>query len=317
MRMTFIFCTLILSPPLAGCGDAGNQAYQGYVEGEYVLIAAPDSGWLTRIAVTSGQRVSEGDLLFSLEDTRERAGRDAAFARLTEAAARLDNLLKGRRPEEISVIDQQIMAADANVRFAAAEYARQQQLAKTDVGARRKLEETRAAQRAAAARLEELRAQRGVALLPGREDEITAAKAAAAASQAQLAEAGYRLDQRTARARVGGVIEDIVRREGELVPAGGVVIAMLPPANVKLRFFIPETALAAFSLGKSVTIRCDSCPDNLTAKISFISSEAEFTPPVIYSVGNREKLVFLIEAKPSVYGAYLRPGLPVDVRLQP
>ncbi len=317
MKNIHSICSLIIIAMLSGCGDAGDQSYQGYVEGEYVLIAAPDRGWLTQLAVENGQHVKEGDLLFVLEATREQAGHDAAAARVAEATARLENLTKGRRIEEITVIDQQIKAAEANVSFAAAEYQRQRQLVKTDVGARRKLEEARAAQRTAAARVAEIKAQRGVALLPARDDEIAAARAAAAASHAQLAEADWRLDQRRIRARVAGVVENTLRRTGELVPAGGAVVSLLPPENVKLRFFVPEMQIAELRLGKSVAVSCDSCPDNLTASISFISNEAEFTPPVIYSVGNREKFVFMVEAKPSAYGSYFRPGLPVDVRLSP
>lgn len=317
MKAFHSICGLILCVALAGCDGDADQTWQGYVEGEYVLVAAPDSGWLTQTAVKNGQSVEPGDLLFTLEDTREQAGHDMAVARLAESQARLENLTKGRRAEEVSVIDQQIRAAEANLRFASSEQDRQMKLAKTDASARRRFEEARAIRATAAARLSELQAQRDVALLPARDDEIAAAQAAVAASRAQLAEAGWRLDQRRIKARVGGVIEDTLRRAGEFVPAGGVVISMLPPENVKLRFFVPETSLAALQPGKTVTVSCDSCPDELAAAVSFISSEAEFTPPVIYSVGNREKLLFLVEATPSVYGSYFRPGLPVDVRLTP
>lgn len=317
MRRIYLFCLLMIAPALAGCGDASDQTWQGYVEGEYVLVAAPESGWLTEVKVANGQNVKEGDELFVLDPVREQAARDAAAARLAEANARLDNLSKGRRAEELSVFDPQISAAEANLRFASAEYDRQQQLAKTDASARRMLEQARAAQRTAAARLEELRLSRNVANLPAREDEIAAAAAFVEASKAQLAEAEWRLEQRRVRARVSGMVEDIMRRAGEFVPAGGAVVSLLPPQNVKLRFFVPETRLAELRPGQSVAVSCDACPDGLSASISFISSQAEFTPPVIYSRENREKLVYMIEAKPSVPGDYLRPGLPVDVRIAP
>ncbi|MSP42132.1 MAG: HlyD family efflux transporter periplasmic adaptor subunit [Alphaproteobacteria bacterium] len=317
MKARHIVCTLILSVVLSGCGAPSGQTWLGYVEGEYVLLAAPGSGWLIEVNVENGQKVIEGDLLFVLESAQEQAAKDAAAARLAEANARLENLTKGRRAEELSVFDPQIGAAEANLRYASAEYARQQQLAKTDASARRNLEAARAAQRTAAAKLEELRLSRNVALLPARDDEIAAATALAEAGRAQLAEADWRLDQRRIKARVSGTVEDTMRRAGEFVPAGGAVVSLLPPQNVKLRFFVPETRLAELGLGKSVSAACDSCPAELTAKISFISSQAEFTPPVIYSRENRRKLVYLIEAKPSVPGTYLRPGLPVDIRIAP
>ncbi|MEQ1888201.1 MAG: HlyD family efflux transporter periplasmic adaptor subunit [Alphaproteobacteria bacterium] len=317
MKIAHIFRLLSLPLLLSGCGRTDDQTWQGYVEGEYVLVAAPEGGWLTKVAVVNGQTVNQGDPLFDLEASREQAGQDAAAARVAEAAARLENLTKGKRAEELTVIDEQIRAADANLRFATAELDRQQKLSKSDASARRRFEEARSVRAMAAAKLGELKAQRNVALLPARDDEIAAAQAAAAASRAQLAEAAWRLDQRRIIARAGGVIEDTLRRTGEFVPAGGAVISLLPPENLKLRFFAPEAQLAQLQVGKSVAFRCDSCPANLTAVVSFISSEAEFTPPVIYSKTNRNKLVFLVEAKPSVYGAYLRPGLPVDVQAAP
>ncbi|MGK2871800.1 MAG: HlyD family secretion protein, partial [Alphaproteobacteria bacterium] len=151
MKAFHLICGLILCVALTGCDGAADQTWQGYVEGEYVLVAAPDSGWLTQTAVKNGQNVKQGDLLFTLEDTREQAGRDMAVARLAESQARLENLTKGRRAEEVSVIDQQIRAAEANLRFASSEQDRQMKLAKTDASARRRFEEARAVRATAAA----------------------------------------------------------------------------------------------------------------------------------------------------------------------
>jgi HlyD family secretion protein len=88
---------------------------------------------------------------------------------------------------------------------------------------------------------------------------------------------------------------------------------LLPPQNLKVRFFVPEEARAKLAVGTVVAMRCDGCPANLRARVTFIASDAEFTPPVIYSVGSREKLVWMVEAVPE--GAVLSPGQPVDVTL--
>lgn len=310
-RAAIVFGTLLL----AACGN-GTPQFQGYVEGDYVIVAAAEGGWVEKVAVTEGNTINPGDLLMSLEATRERAQRDAAAARLKEAEARLANISTGKRSEEIAVIDASIREASANLTLAESELQRQERLVSTGTGSRQRLDQTRATRASAAARLAELKQQREVALMPARNDELAAAAAAVEAAKAGLAEAEWRLSEREIRARVGGIVEDVLRETGEFVPPGGALVSLLPPENVKLRFFVPEARLAELKPGMPVAIACDGCPDGLTATISFIAPQAEFTPPVIYSVDQREKLVFLIEAKPAP-GVTLRPGQPVDVSLAP
>jgi HlyD family secretion protein len=301
---------------LTACGEDSGPQYQGYVEGEFVLVGPPESGWITSVDISRGDQVKEGDLLFTLESTREEAQRNAAAARVVETQSRLDNLLKGKRVEEIAVIDEQIKEAEANLRFATEELERQERLSKTNAGAKRSLEQARSAQASATARVRELKGQREVATLPARPDEIEAARAMVKAAEASLAEAEWRFAQRRISARVAGTVEDTMRRTGEFVPAGSPVVSLLPPQNIIVRFFVPETAVSQLRLGQAVTIACDGCPQEAQGAVSFIASDAEFTPPVIYSVENREKLVFLVEAKSNGLSA-LRPGLPVDVRVVP
>jgi HlyD family secretion protein len=106
-------------------------------------------------------------------------------------------------------------------------------------------------------------------------------------------------------------------REGEWVAAGSPVVRLLPPGNVKLRFFVPETAAGYLKPGRNVSIGCDGCGAGVPAVVSYVSNEPEFTPPIIYSNETRAKLVFLVEARPSVENAArLRPGQPVSVTLQ-
>jgi HlyD family secretion protein len=114
------------------------------------------------------------------------------------------------------------------------------------------------------------------------------------------------------RAPLAGRVEQIYRRPGEFAPAGQPVIALLAPENIKLRFFAPQNMLAKLKLGQTVRISCDGCAKPIDARISFIASEPQFTPPVIYSIEQRDKLVYLVEAKP-VGAQSLRPGQPIDV----
>jgi HlyD family secretion protein len=91
-------------------------------------------------------------------------------------------------------------------------------------------------------------------------------------------------------------------------------MSMLPPGNLKLRFFAPERVLQDVKYGATVNVSCDGCEQGLTATVSFIASSAEYTPPVIYSLDERAKLVFLIEARPQ-FPEKFRVGQPVTVTL--
>jgi HlyD family secretion protein len=142
------------------------------------------------------------------------------------------------------------------------------------------------------------------------------AEAALRTAQARLNSAQTRLTRRKMFSPVTGSVQQIYYRVGELVPAGKPIVALLPPANLKVRFFVPEAMLPKLSIGEPVTISCDGCDKGLTAKISFIARSSEFTPPVIYSVEERSKLVFLIEARPE-RPERLRVGQPVSVTLGP
>jgi len=150
-----------------------------------------------------------------------------------------------------------------------------------------------------------------------RPDEIRAAEAQAAAAKQSLAQADWRLRQKSVASNVAGVVVDTLFVRGEWVPAGAPVVSLLPPANVKARFFVPESKLGAMKVGQGVKLACDACGAPIDAKVTFIAPQAEFTPPVIYSKDNRAKLVFLVEARPAEGdAARLHPGQPVDVSLQ-
>jgi HlyD family secretion protein len=259
--------------------------------------------------------VTVGQKLFRLEARRETAQRDQAKARLDEAESRLSNMLTGKRADELKAIEAQIAQAEANLALGRRELARQQELATSPAANPRTLDQARATAAAEQARLAELQAQLRVARLPAREDEIAAAKAQMDAAAAELAEAEIKLGDRTIAARAAGRVERLVRRTGELAPVGGAVVSLLPPETVHARIFVPEAALAQLHVGTRLAIACDGCPRDLSAQVTFVAGEAEFTPPVIYAVESRQKLVYLVKAKPSAAG--LKPGQPVEARLLP
>jgi HlyD family secretion protein len=307
---------LIALAAAMGLGGGGPLQVQGYVEGEYVYIASPVAGRLQTLQVARGAQVAAGAPLFRLDPSSEQPARDDAAARLAQAEATLANLRKGKRPSELEAIRAQLAQANAMLQLSAAELRRQEHLIATHVASRESLDEASAAHERDTARVAELQAELDTAQLGARADEIQAAEAAVTAARAQLAQADWRLDQLSQTARQAGLVVDTLYRPGEWVAAGAPVVQLLPPANVKIRFFVPEPRLATIAVGDEVQVHCDACAPNLSAVISYISPDAEYTPPVIYSREMRSKLVYLVEAKPREPGA-LRPGQPVDVILAP
>jgi HlyD family secretion protein len=149
----------------------------------------------------------------------------------------------------------------------------------------------------------------------GRDREIEAQRAAVAAARAAVGMAEWRLAQRTVTAPVGGRVADVLAQPGETMAAGAPVVSILPPENIFVRFFVPETALSGLQRGDRVSFGCDGCPRELAGTISFISPTAEYTPPVIYSESTPAKLVYRIEARPKPdQAAFFNPGQPIDVR---
>jgi len=150
----------------------------------------------------------------------------------------------------------------------------------------------------------------------GTQKDLDQATAVLRDAQARLNSSQTRLSRRQVFSPVTGTIQEVYYRPGEMVPAGRPVVSILPPGNIKVRFFVPEPALPSIDYGDTIRIRCDGCAADLTAHISFIAKQSEFTPPVIYSLDERSKLVFLVEALPDTPSA-LRVGQPVDVSLVP
>ena len=308
---------LIFLLALVACTGEEPRRYQGYAEGEYVRVAAPFSGTLQLLAVKRGAQVKAGDALFALEQENEAAARREARERLQNAEAQLANLQKGKRPTEIEAIRAQLAQAEAALQLSATQLKRQEQLVAQNFIARERLDEARAAHERDTQHVAELRAQLATAQLAARPDEIKAAAHNVEAARAALAQAQWKLDQKSVEAPVAGLVQDTYFVTGEWVTANQPVVSLLPPENVKVRFFVEERRLGAVRIGQKLAVSCDGCPAPVAAEVSFISPQAEFTPPVIYSRQERAKLVFLVEARPAPGdAAKLHPGQPVEVRFQ-
>ena len=270
MKRISIFVLLLL----AACGRNDDTAWLGYGEGDNAFIAAPQAGWVSSLHVERGAYVHRGDLLFTLDDTAQRASRDQAQATLQTAKASLAQ-------------------EEANLAYTQQQLTRQSGLARAHAGTPTDLDLAQSNHRQSQARIAQLQSQ-------------------IQQMQAQLAGADYSLNQRDVVAQTEGRVQDIYFRPGEYVPPSTPVLSVLPPRNVYVRFFVPETQFSKMHIGQKVRVTCDGCKP-MEAEISFIAQQEEFTPPVIFSQDNRDKLVFKLEARVPG-GMKLNPGQPVEVR---
>lgn len=316
MRVAGAACLLSLVALAGACGDRAAMLLNGYVEGEFVLVASPYGGTLARLAVARGDEVKRGDPLFAIDDSLERAAVDEAQARVLAARARIENLSASRRVAEIDALKQQAAAARASHALSEETLRQQQRLHAQGFVSEAGLDAARSTRDRDAAQLAQAQAQvRNAGESIGREPEIAAARAELEAARAVREQAATRVEQKAPRAPDDARVADTYFRVGESVPAGAPVLSLLPPANVKLRFFVPQERLGALRIGDAVRAHCDGCEAPIDARIVFIAPRAEFTPPVIYSEQARQKLVFLVEASPSSATPRLHPGQPVDVEL--
>ncbi|MGB3436401.1 HlyD family secretion protein [Achromobacter sp.] len=316
LRRPLPACSLVLLA-LGGCGKDEHAFFQGYAEGEYVYVASSEAGRLAELPVRRGQQVAADAPLFALEATREIAARDQASAQLAAAVAQQEDIATGKRPAEVDVSRAQLAQAEAASRRSAAQLRRDTDQFRIGGIARAQLDDSREQAQSDAARVRELQAQLEVARLPGRDEQRRAQAAEVDAARAALAQAEWTLAQKRLAAPAAGLVFDTLYRVGEWVPAGSPVVSLLPPGNIKVRFFVPEEALGALKVGQQATVRCDACGDPIPVRIDYISTQAEYTPPVIYSRESRSKLVYMVQARPAPEAATrLHPGQPVEATPQ-
>jgi HlyD family secretion protein len=316
MILSFLCSISFLASSIAACGTLPVRIV-GYVEGEYVRLGPIDTARIEGIEVRRGERVVAGKVVATLQSDDAVNSVMENEAQLVQAQAQLANLRRGKRPEEIAVIEANLVSAKSQEREADRAHDRRQDLFRRGVSTQADLDQAQTARDVAAARVREIAANLDVARLPAREDEIKAAENRVAQTDAALAQAKWRLSQRRLIAPAAGRITDVVRRVGELAGPTTPVLTLLPDGALKLMVYVPEMQLAATTVGTRLDVRCDGCPSGLSATVTYVAQEPEFTPPVIYSAETRQKLVYLIEARPDGEpSTALQPGQIVDVMLR-
>lgn len=308
---------LMFALALQGCGERPDKPFTGYMEAQLLLVGAERAGRISALAVEEGGTVKAGQPLFEIDDRESRAQAEQAGAQVAQAGAQLaDTLAPIQRPADLAVLEQAVRQAQAAATLSQRDFERTEALTGRGFVSRARLDAARSARDRDVAALAEARGRIAQGRQIARAGQVEAAEAALAQARAAQRGADTSLSRFRVPAPASGSVEQVYFRPGEVVGIGQPVVALLPPERLRVRFFVPEARLAEARIDRTVAVSCDSCPSGLTARIAFVSRDAEFTPPVILSRGDRERLVYLIEAVPLGDTGRLAAGQPIDVTLK-
>jgi HlyD family secretion protein len=311
-----IWCSIPFAASLfSACAGPAPLAV-GYVEGEYVLLAPIEVAEVKAITVRRGDRIKAGDLIVTLEDSDTTIAVAQAQAALAQAEAQLADLQIGKRPEEIAVLEASLVSAKAQLTEAQRVLDRVTDLLERGISTQADYDQAETQVHVARAMAGQAEANLAVAKLPARPEAIKAAENQVKQAEAGLDQAQWRRSKRQISAPSAGRINDVIRNPGDLAGPSAPILSILPDGAVKLRLYLPEASFSSVSVGSQLVVHCDGCKPGLTARVSYVSPDPEFTPPVIYSLETRQKLVFLIEARPDGEAGPLQPGQIVDVELK-
>ncbi|MGQ3892757.1 HlyD family secretion protein [Legionella sp. CNM-4043-24] len=306
---------ILLITCVSACDNGDTSAFQGYVEGENIYMASPYSGTLINLAVTRGQSVKKGQLLFRLDPEPEQLRVKQAQSDVDRALHVVNDLKNPRRSPEIDQIKAQIEQVNARISLAQIRVSRNQELYARKAVDKDSLD-------AAISNLEDqqkLKAQYEASLhlaeMGSREEQIYAQEAELMLLKEKQKDAAWQLAQKTVYAPGDGIIFDTYFLEGEFVAAQQAVLSLLTPGNVRIEFFVPVDTLPQLTIGQKITFLCEGCTKRDEASISYISPEAQYIPPLVYSRDNNQKLVYRIKARLYSFNQY-KPGQPVMVYLK-
>lgn len=269
---------LLLILSLCACEPQENNLINGYIEGEYVYVSPASSGVLDEINVVKGQEIKSGNNLFAVDS-------DIWQTKLNKAQ------------NDVQAAKEQLAQAEAVLTNAEKEFNRFAKLVKTNAVSQAAYDVKLANFDSAQAKVAEL-----TVLIKNTEQNLL-----------QLQK---QYNQNIVSSKVNGLVNDVYFRLGEFVAQGTPVVSILPPENIKVRFFVSEKILPQIKYNQTVFVSYDGAMNEIKAKVSYISPSAEYTPPVIYSTESRDKLVFMIEAVFENMNDILNVGLPVSVRIE-
>jgi len=303
---------VISSLLIFGCSQSNKHSYQGYVEAENIYLALPYSGVLKTMFVQRGERVKKGKLLFELDMHPQDFQVRVNDAVLLQERSTLDDSILPKRLPEIETISWQVVQAEAQIQLAQLRVKRYGELVQKHALDKDTLDSAKEHYNELVAVKNQYQANLALVKLGSREQQINAHREQVKGAAAQLSAAEWQLAQKKLYAPADGFIFDTYYRPGEFVSAEHPVASLLSPDNVRIEFFVPVQRLAKLHIGQKISFTCDNCTKDNSAVIRYISPEAEYVPPLVYSRENNEHLVFRIKAT-TEHSSQLKPGQPVMV----
>jgi HlyD family secretion protein len=300
---------LLFAVLLTACSGEKSAGYQGYTEGEYLIISAAAGGTLEKLYADKGSVVKKGDVLFIIEEDFNAAALEAAKAGEEAAAAELADAQSGARAEELAVISARLAGAEAALRLSSAQLARDEAQFKSGSVTQARLDQSRAAFEQNDAAVKAVKNELRAANLALRPERIKALEARLSAASSAVSQAEWSLSKNTVLSPADGIVTEVIHRVGEVVAAGAPALQILPDNSTKVRFFVPYEEVSKHKIGAPLTAKAGA--ESLPCRISYISPQPEYTPPVIYSRSTNEKLVFMFECVPG--DRKLVPGIPLTV----
>ncbi len=295
--------------------DHSSLILPGYIEGRFTYIAPTQAGIVTEIKVSPGDKVKEHQALLQQDPMPEQENVLAKKHKLESAQAKLQDLEKARRPAEIKALEAAVDQAKADLVYAQAEYNRSQQLIKRHAVSKDQLQREHSTVQKLQARIVELNAQLDLGKLPAREDQIKSAQKDVNAAQNNLKSAEWALEQKIIKSQKPGKIIDIYVRLGDYLAPGSPAVQFLIQDQVFVKVYIPQEKINALQIGSKILFKLDGDTQWRSAKITYISPIAEYTPPVLYTKSSRQKFVYLVRAIPDDSPLSFHPGQPLDVKI--
>ncbi len=306
------FFAMIAASVAGLLGGTSEPVYSGYIEAEYVYVSAASAGKIDEVSVIEGDFVNAGDLLFVLDDRHQQSALAAANAELAVAKANLENLEQGGRSAEVEVIRASLAQAQADAQLAQTTADRSRQLLSNGTISQARLDSDLAKLESANSHVAQLQAQLLVVELPARDAQQIAAAASLDAAKARLEDAETALSDRRIEAPIGGVVDAVFFDKGEITGAATPVVSILPEGPRKVLFFVPEAERTKLAIHQDLAVTCDGCPENASVEITRLAQSPQYTPPIIYSRDERNRLVYRVEGR-LVNADSLLPGQPVSV----
>lgn len=316
MRLIHRIVVFSICVAAAACEPSTDDSrIVGQLESDRIEITAEVFEPIVEIAVQEGQRVVAGDLLLEQDNTRIRARIRESEAALAQSKARLDELVRGPRHEQIDAGRANVEGAKRDLDFRKIEYERAQQVFERELASPETLDRAKAELDRAEADLEFQQARLQEMLSGTTVEELAQAEQAVQQMEARLSSLQVDMDRHQPLAPVDGIVDSRLFELGERPSIGQPMLIMLSGSQPYARIYIPESLRVHVGPGTKARIHVDGLSDVFDGSVRWVSSEAAFTPYFALTEHDRGRLSFLAKVDILINRDRLPDGVPVEVEL--